>query len=303
MKLPYLTLDVFTTTRHTGNPLAVVLLTPQDALTITQPQKQAIAREFNYSETIFIHRPAEDADSSDTIIVDIFTRFLEINFAGHPTIGSASYILIGNPWPGAKNVKALQVRAGRIPIHISSPGAVSLAVPHNVRIHAAKAVGHALFAGREAPVVSIVKGMTFILAQLPDVETLSALDVPTASESGLELADLDEGWHEGLVVNYYFVRLGVDSEGREQLRTRAMVPGNEDPATGSAASALTAYLSLREDAGRGAGPFAFQITQGVEIGRRSEIGIMVERTANGDAIESIKLSGAAVKVMEGTLEV
>ena len=75
--LKFATLDVFTTTRFEGNPLALVHL-PRD-FSITQAQKQAIAREFNFSETVFLH---EDVGTSEGRKYDIFTSTQELSFAG-----------------------------------------------------------------------------------------------------------------------------------------------------------------------------------------------------------------------------
>jgi PhzF family phenazine biosynthesis protein len=74
----------------------------------------------------------------------------------------------------------------------------------------------------------------------------------------------------------------------------------EDPATGSAASALTAYLSLTE--GNAKQTLVYGLTQGVEMGRRSDIQIQVQMTEDA-GIEKVVLGGAAVRVMEGRLVV
>jgi PhzF family phenazine biosynthesis protein len=77
IKLDFVTVDVFTASRFTGNPLAIVKI-PGD-ITITQDQKQKIAQEFNLSETVFLH---EDAGSPEEWKVDIFTTTAELPFAG-----------------------------------------------------------------------------------------------------------------------------------------------------------------------------------------------------------------------------
>ena len=82
MRLPYQTLDVFTQSRFSGNPLAVV----QQADQLSDAQMQTIAREFNLSETVFLsapHNPVHGARAR------IFTPQSEVPFAGHPTIGAA----------------------------------------------------------------------------------------------------------------------------------------------------------------------------------------------------------------------
>ena len=83
--IEFQTVDVFTTTRFGGNPLAVI----PDAGDLTTEEMQAIAREFNYSETTFVGPPA---DAANTARVRIFTPASEIPFAGHPNVGTA-YVL------------------------------------------------------------------------------------------------------------------------------------------------------------------------------------------------------------------
>ena len=80
--LDYHVLDVFTTERFGGNPLAVVL----DADGLDGKRMQTIAREFNLSETVFVLKPSH---ASHTARVRIFTPAAEMPFAGHPTVGTA----------------------------------------------------------------------------------------------------------------------------------------------------------------------------------------------------------------------
>lgn len=87
-QLEFVTLDVFTTTPFKGNPLGVVHLPPPTASApaLSQAQKQAIAREFNLSETVFVHdvSPGSEEESSNTRRIDIFMTDKELPFAGHP---------------------------------------------------------------------------------------------------------------------------------------------------------------------------------------------------------------------------
>src|SRR3954468_12881721 len=82
MSYDFYTADVFTDHLHGGNPLAVV----PKAEGLSDEQMQAITREFNYSETVFVFPPTE---SCNTRRVRIFTPGKEIPFAGHPTVGCA----------------------------------------------------------------------------------------------------------------------------------------------------------------------------------------------------------------------
>jgi len=89
-KLDFVTIDVFTSKPYEGNPLAIVRIL--SGSTLTQEQKQTIAREFNLSETTFLHEK-DDGAQDDTWTVDIFMTSQELPFAGHPTVGTACYIL------------------------------------------------------------------------------------------------------------------------------------------------------------------------------------------------------------------
>jgi PhzF family phenazine biosynthesis protein len=294
MRLSFMTLDVFTTIRYAGNPLAVVTVPSAHRSQLTQTQKQNIAREFNLSETVFVHECAED--SADEVPIDIFTIKAEIPFAGHPTIGTSHYLLHKNP-----STKAILTKAGRIGITLdASTNTVSAAVPHNVHIHTASLSGG--FGSMSAsPYVSIVKGMTFILVRLVDLAALKNAE-KSSKHKPYDPEELDKGWREGFTGTYFYVVLGTDAHGRIEVRTR-MHGSTEDPATGSAASALACYLALQEPREKEKGPFEFAVTQGVEMGRKSDIGLKVVRNEEGSAIESVTLSGTAVTVMEGNLEV
>lgn len=90
MQLEFVTVDVFTSNPYEGNPLAIVRIPA--GVTVSQEQKQTIAREFNLSESTFLHEKSSDAQG-DAWVVDIFLTTAEIPFAGHPTIGTACYVL------------------------------------------------------------------------------------------------------------------------------------------------------------------------------------------------------------------
>jgi PhzF family phenazine biosynthesis protein len=290
MKLSFTTFDVITGTRYSGNPLAVVEVPVEHSSTLTQAQKQSIAGEFNLSETVFVHETA-----SKVAPIDIFTHEAEVPFAGHPTIGSGHFLLKYQQ----KAIAALQMKAGCIPVSLDTHDDLIYAdIPHNIHIHSYTPTSD--FNGKANPVVSIVKGMTFILVCLPDLATLGKA-TRNLHEDTYDPAVLDEDWREGILATMYYVPLGTDASGRCKYRTR-MYGSREDPATGSASSALASFLALQEPEEKGKGPFKYAFTQGVEMGRKSDIGVKVVRGMQG-TIESVILSGTAVKVMEGSLEV
>ncbi|KUL88066.1 hypothetical protein ZTR_04113 [Talaromyces verruculosus] len=316
--IPYVTLDVFTKSIFSGNPLGVVFLPSPTAL--TQTQKQEIAKEFNYSETIFVH--PVDPQTPTQQRIDIFTTDRELPFAGHPTIGAASWVLYLSPDKG--DVDTLLTKAGPIPISLRPSGDEAAAlIPHDVRIHQKKFPVQELLrlhptvkpfvdltANEDGfPVVSIVKGMTQIHVELPSLEALAAVG-PAAGGEGVPAVEvsqggyLDEGWGgHGLVVVYFYVRDVADEvTGKKVIRTRMFLESEEDPATGSAASGLAALLVLRDGA-KAADQLDrdFYVVQGVEMGRRSDIGLRVSLKPTGEGIELVELSGSSVKVAKGEI--
>jgi PhzF family phenazine biosynthesis protein len=315
--LPFTTLDVFTSTPYEGNPLALIRIPASLSPTLTQEQKQLIAREFNLSETIFLHQQANP--SIPEWKVDIFTTDAELPFAGHPTIGAANYVL---GLSGEKRWErgVLVTKAGRIRISLNEDGrGVKAEIPHNVHIHK-HTIGDlerpiaGLSKEKElrkaelrARIVSIVKGMTFLLVELENLEMLGRVKLEGLQVDFHGVLDKEDGWGESFVAKYYFVVLkgeegvnGINGGGGEvvRVRTRMLELGMEDPATGSAASALASWLALREGRGN-----RFEITQGVEMGRKSVISVDVALDGTGRKVEGVRLSGSAVVVMEGSLRI
>jgi PhzF family phenazine biosynthesis protein len=135
LQLEYAIIDVFTQTRYEGNPLAIVRV--PKSCTLSQEQKQTIAREFNLSETTFLHE--QDADSpSDVWKVDIFTVKEELPFAGHPTIGTACFVLSDvTRERGMKQVEAkFDLKAGPVQLQYdATKNSAKAAIPHNVYVN------------------------------------------------------------------------------------------------------------------------------------------------------------------------
>jgi len=139
--------------------------------------------------------------------------------------------------------------------------------------------------------------MTFVLVELENEEALSMVSL---AGRALAIDGLNEDWCKTFIGTYFFVRMGTSEDGVVRLRTRMISGSLEDPATGSAASDLAAYLSLTEGGSRET--LKYEIVQGVEMGRRSEILIEVDLTQDR-AISELYLEGGAVEVMEGRLTI
>lgn len=299
MSLSFATVDVFTTTKFAGNPLAIVDLPSSSAL--TQAQKQAIAKEFNLSETVFVHPAFVNPIGGTTWRIDIFTPAAELPFAGHPVIGTACHLL--SKFRGGVTTGSFETKAGPIALEYSNAThRASAVIPHDVHVHAAQCSGTELARlqpglgkyPQGSPVVSIVKGMTFALV---DVESLEGLAAVSTTSHKLDV-ERDEGWTEGFVGSYFFARLPEEGAGVTKLRTRMIDRSvGEDPATGSAASALCSWFAMQNGS---TGDNRFEITQGVEMGRKSDIEVQVKLNAERK-VEEVRLGGAAVMVMEGKL--
>ncbi|KAL9005023.1 MAG: hypothetical protein Q9188_002172 [Gyalolechia gomerana] len=306
----FVTLDVFTENRFRGNPLAIVEV-PLDS-DLSQQTKQHIAREFNYSETVFLYPPPSGGTVSNRRY-DIFTTTEELPFAGHPTIGTLVYLFLDdNQAEPPANSVMLQAKAGPIIAHFNRETRIAEAsIPHNVRIHQTPVPLQSILDIQPSmqkleasiqpscPLVSIVRGMTFVLINLPQTEDLAEL---TVGGPGIDRNTLrwDDGW-ESFTAPYFYAIISEDEEKKHiRIRSRMIEPVcMEDPATGSAASTLCAYLAL----GRGlAGTaYSFTIEQGIEMGRHSDIGVQVELDSSGNSVKNVILSGSAVKISQGTL--
>ena len=244
--------DVFSEAPLAGNQLAVVL----DAEGLDDPTLQAVAREFNFSETTFV-LPAR-APGCD-LRVRIFTPGTELQVAGHPTVGTTA-VLRAEGRIGER--ATLELGVGPTPVEVAADGSTWMTQPEARfgpaqpdRAGVAAALGLALEAVRDDLPVEVVSiGNPFLMVPLVSVEALGRARVE-ASRWG-PITDVSP-----MAGAYLFVDAGAN------VRTRMLATSlpSEDPATGSAAGPLGAYL------GRYAGRPTFTVEQGVEIGRRSLI--------------------------------
>ena len=271
--------DVFTDRPFGGNQLAIF----PDAEALPQHRLQAIAAEFNFSEVTFVYPPD---DLRHTAKVRIFTPTTEIPFAGHPLIGTA-IALADLGFPGQMT---LELGVGPIPCNVTTGAARFVTTTPLTRDATpdpglvARALGLAVTqidTAVHAPVQAGL-GLSFVIARLTDRAALTACqpDVAAMREGAARYpGSLD------------FATLAYVAEG-DAIHARMFAPLDnipEDPATGSAATALAALL--RDISGQ---PQDLTIHQGVDMGRPSLI------CARADAA-GVTISGAAVKVMEGRI--
>jgi len=282
--LDYEVVDVFTEVAFTGNPLAVVL----GADDLDQASLQAIANEFHLSETAF---PMAACDGADYRL-RIFTPAMELPFAGHPSVGAAWVLArrgVLAPGPVVQSCGAgllpLQVTADGGPVTLTG-GTPSSGPP---REPAGLLAGVGLTGADLAGVVrdgSCGLGFTF-LPVVPDALARLEVDLPALQRLGL-----GDGPFGGLSV------LSWDGA-TARCRVLAFEAGvAEDPATGSAALGLGAYLVasglLPAD-----GDSAYEVVQGVEMGRPSRLSCVVSAAA-GQAV-SVRVTGSVVPVAQGRI--
>jgi trans-2,3-dihydro-3-hydroxyanthranilate isomerase len=287
----FYTLDVFTTTRFEGNPLAV--FTDGDGL--SDNAMQAIAREMNLSETVFVQKPTEDRALAR---LRIFTAREELKLAGHPVIGTWFLLAELGVVPAREGgVHVLQqTGAGVLPVEIrfkdGRPQRVTMTQkeaqfkPLKVKKAAlAKALGLLLkdFDSSLEP-TCVSTGVFNLMVPLKGRAALSKIE--------MNMLELRKLIGKNATMAYCFA-LG----GNGKAFTRGMLPWEsyEDAATGSAAGSLGAYLVKNGELGTG---HTLSILQGVEMGRPSQI--EVEVTQSGKKLIP-RVSGAAVRVFEGTI--
>jgi trans-2,3-dihydro-3-hydroxyanthranilate isomerase len=295
MKLNFVTLDVFTATRFAGNSLAVVF----DADAVDGATMQAVAREFNFPETVFVLKP----EAGGTARVRIFTPGMELQFAGHPTVGTALALALRR---GGGSDIVLEEKIGPVKCRVTPDGTdrgrasfILPTLPKEAGTPASKeaiaaALGIAVddigFDAYQPSKWSIGNTFTF---------------VPVRSIDAIRRCRIDDGrWDAAFEANgrsfaFMFCRETEDKANDFHARMFAPKAGvREDPATGSAAAAFAGFCARALSLGDG--EHRFTIEQGYEMGRPSLIELGV--TMGGGTLSSATVGGPAIIVTEGTIE-
>ena len=298
MRYKYFICDVFTHQRFNGNQLAVL----PDAQGLSDCQMQAIAKEFNFSETTFVFPP----EYGHTRKVRIFTPTTEVPFAGHPNIGTAFALANEGLFGDIKETMEVtfEEKAGLVP--------VSIILDSSDQIWCELAAPEPLSIGDSVPADMVAKSLSLnevdIVTDIHSPETASVglpfLFVEIASLSALQIAqintkELDKLIKEGVpsYIHLYCRKVeGFD------IRARMFAPLDgvfEDPATGSANCALIALLTHYDSAPNS--DCEWRISQGTEIGRPS---VLYGRTQkrNGE-ITGVWIGGNSGLVSKGTLHI
>ena len=293
MKRRFATLDVFTDRRFAGNPLAVVL----QADGLDDAAMQAIAGEFNLSETVFVLPPD---DAAHRARVRIFTPKRELPFAGHPTVGTA--VLLGC-LDGGNNARTLVLEENIGPVKCqvapaAERGEASFVLPALPEEVGAPPADDALAAALGLAGGDIGFGAfkpSCWSAGVPYVFVpLKSLDAVGSAKPSAQFA-----WAFGDRAAYVFSR--QTAEPGHDFHARMFAPHlgvGEDPATGSAAAAfagvLARFASLTD------GEHSIAIEQGYEMGRRSLMHLTM--VLGGGKLTAASIGGGAVIVAEGSIE-
>jgi trans-2,3-dihydro-3-hydroxyanthranilate isomerase len=289
MRRRFATLDVFTDRRFAGNPLAVVL----DAEALDAAAMQAIAREFNHPETVFVFTPADPAHRAR---VRIFTPARELPFAGHPTVGTA--VLLGARDGGRDLVLEEGIGAVRCTLESmrGGGGSARFTIPQLPTE-----------AGPTADVAAIAAALSLVPEDIGEGRParwsagIPLTFVPIVSLAAIarcrpDPTRFDTAFGAGAAV---YVFCNETAEAGHHFHARMFAPGMgvpEDPATGSAAAAFAGVLARRLSDGS----HAITIEQGYEMGRPSLIHLTAEVAAG--RLVSASVGGDAVIVTEGTIE-
>jgi trans-2,3-dihydro-3-hydroxyanthranilate isomerase len=295
MKYTFHIVDVFSSNPFGGNQLAVL----PDAAGISAEGMQRIAREFNFGETTFV---LPKNNPANTCRVRIFTPRTELDFAGHPSVGTACALVmtqharLGDPIRvtleenvGPVTVDVAQQNggfhgtltlSGKVDAPSGAPSPTDLAAVLSIE---PADVGQVFFAG---------VGVPFCFAQLKSNEVVDRAAINRAAWA----ATLSRAWSP----HVFFFAGDLRDGGKLYARMWAPALGvEEDPATGSACAALVGAMAAKSDV---SGMISrLSIRQGVSMGRRSDIEAAARK--HNDVVTSVSVGGATTYIASGEIDV
>jgi len=285
-RFAFVKVDVFSARALEGNQLAVFL----DARGLRDSEMQALAREMNLAETTFVLPRSRAVETKRGVKVRIFTVQEELEFAGHPTLGTAFVLRKAN-----QPEVALDLKAGRIPVRFEDLngklfGEMVQRDPVMGSFHDKAAVARA--AGLEPgdidpdlPIQTVSTGLPFAMVPLRSLDVIRSFN-----PSWKRMAEYVEPTDAKFL--YFVTRQTVDPKAR--LHARMIFYNGEDPATGSAAGCCAAWMVAH---GVARSDERVLIEQGLEIRRPSRIFVRASRT--GNEIVNVRVGGNVVKLMRG----
>ena len=320
-RLDYFVLDVFTEQRLQGNALAVIL----NPGSLTSDQMQAIARETNLSETVFVERRLVEVERVEGIRARIFTTEEELSFAGHPTLGTASLMKTLAPESIVEDTLILALNVGPVPVRFEpQPDAASTWPIRGEMTQRDPVFGEILDKSEVAaltgldiedfdptlPVQVVSTGTAFAIVPLCSDEALSRLNVRQA-EATAYLRARGARWfyvlgpsHPRHVTSASTGTAARVTTAAHPWRARMQFSGGEDPATGSAAGCAISYL-----VGHGVVPpdSIVHLRQGIEMHRPSDLFLRAVlahdpgKSAIQPEVTNVRVAGSTVLVASGRL--
>ncbi len=328
--LEYSILDVFAERPLEGNPLAVF----HDARSLSGAEMQALARETNLAETTFVLPDEPEQERSEGVRVRIFTTVEELPFAGHPTLGTASWLYLHHPLLRGADVIQLRLNGGPVAVRFAPAAGGELGVQGAMqqkdpvfgathdRAAVAQALGLAVddLSPEHAP-QTVSTGLPFCIVPLRALEVSRRLRSP-AREA--------QAWLSGSDAKFFYCvaplpplagpaegqpaplrsRLAdaatLETDAAEAARSTAELAPRwharmqfyhgEDPATGSAAGCFISWLVRH---GLAASGERVVVEQGLEIQRPSRI--VTSASLRNGRVVSVMVAGRTIPVAEGRL--
>lgn len=294
--LAYSILDVFAERPLEGNALAVF----HDANGLSDDEMQALARETNLSETTFILPRDAETEEREGVRVRIFTTAEELPFAGHPTLGTATWLYLNHSTPRGTTAITLRLNVGPITVRFEAqdegvPGVRATMLQRDPvfgathdRAEVARAIGLKVEdLSAEYPPQTVSTGVPFCVVLVRSLEALQRLQM-VQQEAQAWIARNDAHFF------YCMAALPADGPGGADWHARMQFYGGEDPATGSAAGCCIAWLVKT---GLALSERPVVIEQGIEMRRPSRLTVQAKR--EGERVGSILVLGRTIPVAEG----
>ena len=286
-------MDVFAEQVLQGNALAVFT----DAHGLSTTEMQSLARETNLSETTFILPRDAATEAEHGVQVRIFTVAEELRFAGHPTLGTASWLYLHHPILRGAETITLDLPVGRIPVRFDAPagipgvfGTMRQNDPTFGSIHDRGEIARVLGLSvddldPELPVQTVSTGMAFCIVPLRSLEVAARLAIPQA---------LARPWLERSDAKFFYCITRAEASSGADWHARMQFYSGEDPATGSASGCAISYL-VQHGAAASRQPALIQ--QGIEMLRPSRIHVQAARGSHG--ITDVFVGGRTIYVAKG----
>ena len=286
-------MDVFAEQSLEGNALAIFT----DARGLTTAEMRALARETNLCETTFILPRDEAIERERGVQVRIFTVREELQFAGHPTLGTASWLYLNHPsFAGADQI-TLDLRVGPIPVSFAAKqqdlgvfGTMRQNDPVFGTIHQPEAIAAALGLTIDdldpaLPAQTVSTGLPFCIVPLRSLEVAARLSIPQPLAQAY-LATTDAKF-------FHCITRASTSSGAD-WHARMQFYNGEDPATGSASGCTIAYL-VRHSLAASDQPIVLE--QGVEMLRPSRI--YVQASLESGLVRNVCVGGRTILIATG----